>query len=51
VLQKKTAVPKRQKLPSNTTYHEGVPENFGDGGGGEERIVILDGLLKELYSK
>jgi len=23
----KTAVPKRQQLPPNTTYHEGVPEN------------------------
>ena len=30
----KTNVPKRRLLPSNTTYHEGVPDNFGGGGGG-----------------
>jgi len=45
----KTAVPKRQHLPSNTTYHEGVPENFG--GGGKPRLVILDDLLNDVYSK
>jgi len=42
----KTAVPKCQLLPSNTTYHEGVQENFG-GGGGRPRFAILDVLLND----
>jgi len=37
-------------LPSNTTDHEGVPENFG-GGSGKPRLVILDDLLNDVYSK
>jgi len=41
----KTAVPKRRLLPSNTTCHVGVPENFG--GGGEQHLVILDDLLND----
>jgi len=45
----KTAVPKCRLLPSNTTYHDGVPENFG--GGCEPRLVILDDLLNDVYSK
>jgi len=45
----KTALPKRRLLPSNTTYHEGVPENFG--GGGKPCLVILDDLLDDVYSK
>jgi len=46
----KTAVPKRRQLPSNTTYHEGVPVNFGCGGD-KPRYVILDHLLNDVYSK
>jgi len=46
----KTAVPERQQLPSNTIYHEGVPENFV-GGSGKPRLVILDDLLNDIYSK
>jgi len=46
----KTAVPTRQQLPSNTTYHKGVPENF-DGDGGKSCLVILDNLLNDVYSK
>jgi len=42
----KTALPKRQQLPSNNTYHGGVLENFG--GGGEPRLVILDDLLNDV---
>jgi len=40
-------------LRSNTTHHEGVPENFGGGGGGggKPRLVILDDLLNDVYSK
>jgi len=45
----KTAVPKFQQSPSNTIYHEGVPENFG--GGGKPRLVFLDDLLNDVYSK
>jgi len=45
----KTAVPKRRLLPQNTTYHEGIPENFV--GGGRPRLVILDDLLNDVYSK
>jgi len=45
----KTAVPKRRLLPSNTTYHDGVLENFG--GGGIPCLVILDDLLNDVYSK
>jgi len=46
----KTAVPERQQLPSNTTYQEGVAENFG-GGGGKPCLVFLDDLLNDVYSK
>jgi len=46
----KTVVPKSEKLPLNTTYHEGVQENFG-GGGGKPRLVILDDVLNDVYSK
>jgi len=45
----KTALPERETLPSNTTYQEGVPENFGDGGGGKPDLVILDDLLNDVY--
>ena len=45
----KTTVPQRQPFPSNTTCHEGVPQNFG--GGGKPRLVILDDLLNNVYSK
>jgi len=45
----KTAIPESQQLPSNTTYHEGVPENFS--GGGKPCLVILDDLLNYVYSK
>ena len=44
----KTAVPKRRLLPSNITYQEGVPEKFG---GDKPRLVILDDLLNDVYSK
>jgi len=37
----KTAVPARQQWPAKTTYHEGVPENFG-GDGDKSCLVILD---------
>jgi hypothetical protein len=47
----KTAVPSRQHLPSNIIYPEGVPENFGGGGGGKPCLVILDDLLNGVYSK
>jgi len=48
----KTAVPERQLLPSNTAYHEGVPEIFGGGGGDAKPcLVILDDLLNDVYSK
>jgi len=49
----KTAVLNRRLLPSNVTYHEGVPENFGGGGAGgvRPRLVILDDLLNVVYSK
>jgi len=47
----KTAVPKRQQLPANTKYHEGVPENFGGGGSGKPCLVIRDDLLNDVYSK
>jgi len=47
----KTAVSKRRLLPLNTTYNVGVPENFGGGGGGRTRLVILDDLLNDVYSK
>ena len=42
-----------QHLPSNTTCHEGVAENFGGGGGGcgKRCLVILDYLLNDVYSK
>jgi len=33
----KAAFPKIEQLPSNTTYHEGVPKNYGGGGGGKPR--------------
>jgi len=36
-------------LPSNTIYHEGVPENFG--AGGINRLVNLEYLLNYVYSK
>jgi len=44
-----TAVPSRQQLTANTTYHEGVPDNFG--GGGKPCLVILDDILNDVYSK
>ena len=48
----KTAVPKRRHFASNTTYHEGVPENFGGcGGNGKPRLMIQDDLLTDIYSK
>jgi len=47
----KTAVPQRQQLPSNPTYHEGVPENFCGGGGGKPCLMILVDLLNDVYSK
>ena len=46
----KTAVPERQQLHTNTTYHECVLENFG-GGSGKPGLVILDDLLNDVYSK
>jgi len=46
----KTAVPKRRLLPSKPTYHEGVTENFGVGGG-KPCLVILDDLLNDVYSR
>jgi len=45
----KPGFPKRQQLPPYTTYHEGVPENFG-GGVGKLCLVILDDLLNDVYS-
>jgi len=49
----KTAAPKRRMVPSNTTYYEGVQENFGGGDGRVDRprLVILDDLLNDVYSK
>jgi len=48
---KKTALPSRQQLPAKKTYHEDIPDNFGGGGGGKPCLVILDDLLKDVYSK
>jgi len=48
----KSAVP-RQKLISlheNVSFHEGVPQNFGDDHG-RPCLIILDDLLNEVYSK
>jgi len=45
----KPAVPQRQQLPSNITYHEGVPENVA--GDGEPCLVIPDDLLNDVNSK
>jgi len=45
----KTDVPKPQQLPLKSTYHEGVPENFVSGG--KPRLLILDDLLNDVYSK
>jgi len=45
----KTAVPKSEHLPSNTKYQGGVPDKFS--GGGKPRLVILDDLLNDVYSK
>jgi len=38
-------------LPSNTAYHEGVPEKFDGGGGGKQQIVIVDNMLNDVYTK
>jgi len=46
----KTAVLSCQKLPSKTTYHEGVPDKFGEEGC-KSCLVILDNLLNDAYSK
>jgi len=46
-----TDLPKIRLLPSSATYHEGVPENFGGAGGDRPRLVILDDLLNDVYSK
>ena len=48
----KSAVP-RQKLAAinkNVSFHEGVPQNFGDDVG-RPCLIILDDLLNEVYSK
>ena len=48
----KSAVP-RQNLPSihkNVSFHEGVPQNFGDDLG-IPCLILLDDLLNEVYSK
>jgi len=45
----KTAVPQLQQLPSNTAFQEGVTKNFGSCG--KPRLVILDDLLNDVYSK
>jgi len=47
----KSAVP-RQKLAilhKNVSFHEGVPQNFGDGHG-RPCLIVLDDLLNEVYS-
>jgi len=49
---KKSSVP-RQKLAAihtNVSFHEGVPQNFGDRLG-RPCLIILDNLLNEVYSK
>jgi len=46
----KTAVRSRQQLPSNTTYNESAPENFG-GPSGKPCLVIIYDLLNNVYSK
>jgi len=48
----KSAVP-REKLTSlhkNVSFHEGVPQNFGNEHG-KPCLIILDDLLNEVYSK
>ena len=48
----KSAVP-REKLTSlhkNFSFHEGVPQNFGNEHG-KTCLIILDDLLNEVYSK
>ena len=45
----KTAIPESQQLPSNTAFQEGVTKNFGSCG--KPRLVILDDLLNDVYSK
>jgi len=50
VLQWEDCYSEAQMLRSNTTYHEGVPEYSG-GGGGNPCLVILDDLLNDVYSK
>jgi len=44
----KSVVPSR--LPAYVTFKEGVPEDFGSANG-EPSLVILDDLLKDVYSK
>jgi len=48
----KSAVPRQQltSLHKNVSFHEGVPQNFGDDHG-RTWLIILDDLLNEVYSK
>jgi len=48
----KSAVPpeKLTSLHKNVSFHEGVPQNFGDDHG-RPCLIILDDLLNEVYSK
>jgi len=46
----KTAVPSTTVLPKNFRFNEGVPADF-ENGRGRPCLVILDHLLKDVYSK
>jgi len=50
VLQREDRRSEASVVAPNTTYHEGVRVNFGEGGG-KPCFVILDDLLNEVYSK
>ena len=48
----KSAVPREKLTPlhKNVSFHEGVPQNFGNEHG-KPCLIILDDLLNEVYSK
>jgi len=52
VYSEKSAVPRETltSLHKNVSFHEGVPQNFGNEHG-KQCLIILDDLLNEVYSK